>query len=296
MPDRIPSAAAEQGGVFTAAQARGDGWTGRQNRRRLTAGRWQYVAGRAMAVPSATGWTGFQLALAAQLTFSAAVTTHLTAGELHGFPIETDARSHVTAMGVHRASRNMVIHRVPIQSDDVVCLDGLVMLTNPARTALDCLSIMDSEKGLRLWSWVSSRQILDARLLRRRIAERSGRPGVVHLRTLLELVENGAVSAAEYRCHQILHEAGIGGWSAGATIRDEAGVIAVADILFARQRLVVEIDGYAAHSSKNAFIRDRRRQNRLVAAGYTILRFTWDDLEHHPLAVIRRIRQALAAA
>jgi len=30
----------------------------------------------------------------------------------------------------------------------------------------------------------------------------------------------------------------------------------------------------------------RRRQNELVLAGWTILRFTWDDLTHRPTTVL----------
>jgi len=44
--------------------------------------------------------------------------------------------------------------------------------------------------------------------------------------------------------------------------------------------VVVEIDGWVAHSGKQSFVDDRRRQNRLVRAGYTVLRFTWWDLIH----------------
>jgi very-short-patch-repair endonuclease len=38
------------------------------------------------------------------------------------------------------------------------------------------------------------------------------------------------------------------------------------------------------------------RQNRLVAAGYIVLRFTWDDLRDRPAQVIADIRRSLAMA
>ena len=39
----------------------------------------------------------------------------------------------------------------------------------------------------------------------------------------------------------------------------------------------------------------RRRQNRLVAAGYTVLRFTWDDVTRRQ-STVSQIRTALAQA
>ena len=41
------------------------------------------------------------------------------------------------------------------------------------------------------------------------------------------------------------------------------------------------------------FQRDRSRQNRLVAAGWTVLRFTWRDLVERPGYVVRTIRDVI---
>ena len=41
-------------------------------------------------------------------------------------------------------------------------------------------------------------------------------------------------------------------------------------------KLAIEVDGFEHHSSPDAFQRDRTRQNRLVALGWTVLRFTWE--------------------
>ena len=77
---------------------------------------------------------------------------------------------------------------------------------------------------------------------------------------------------------------------------DERGVIGVVDVLFVRAKLVIEVDGWRAHKDKHAFLNDRRRQNRLVTAGYTVLRFTWDDLTQRRPSVLAQICRALAAA
>jgi very-short-patch-repair endonuclease len=46
------------------------------------------------------------------------------------------------------------------------------------------------------------------------------------------------------------------------------------DFLWREQRLVVEIDGYAYHSDRQAFERDRSRDATLAAHGYRVIRVT----------------------
>jgi len=55
------------------------------------------------------------------------------------------------------------------------------------------------------------------------------------------------------------------------------------------------VDGWAWHSTADRFRADRRRQNALILAGWTVLRFTWDDLVHRPDAVLAQICAALTA-
>lgn len=67
------------------------------------------------------------------------------------------------------------------------------------------------------------------------------------------------------------------------------------DLFWADERLVVEIDGYAFHGSRAAFERDRRRDADLVAAGCAVIRITWRQAVHEPLATVARVAVARAA-
>jgi len=74
-------------------------------------------------------------------------------------------------------------------------------------------------------------------------------------------------------------------------IRDRNGVwIARVDMAWPSRGLIVELDGFATHGTPQALRADLLRQNALVAAGWTVLRFTWADRRHIPTAV----RAALA--
>ena len=66
------------------------------------------------------------------------------------------------------------------------------------------------------------------------------------------------------------------------------------DIVFEEIKLLVEIDGRAHHSARDVFEADRRRQNQLVAAGWTVLRFTPTQLANDPQEVIASVRATIA--
>jgi very-short-patch-repair endonuclease len=54
------------------------------------------------------------------------------------------------------------------------------------------------------------------------------------------------------------------------------------DCLWRRRRVAVETDGYEGHGTRQAFERDRLRDQRLKRAGYEPLRFTWRQLAERP--------------
>ena len=68
------------------------------------------------------------------------------------------------------------------------------------------------------------------------------------------------------------------------------------DALWPEHRLVVEVDSWGFHGGREAFGTDRARDAAHVAAGYRVIRFTADQLEHQPLIVIGQLSAALALA
>lgn len=251
------------------------------------------MVGDGIAAPQ-PAWTGFQLAMAARLTWPEAVASHLTAAGLHHFPLEDERAAHVIAGRGQKSRRGLKLHVLQLDTADTICLPSGITVTTPRRTAFDCLSALPFERGLDLWAWLSSRRVLDHDDLLQAVGDRRGWTGTPRLARLARVTKDGAVSEAEYRLHKLLRRAGLRGWQAGVAVRDDNGVIGVVDVLFAGQRVIVEVDGWRAHSSPSAFVADRRRQNRLVAAGYIVLRVTWDDLCTRPDAVIREIRATLS--
>lgn len=100
-------------------------------------------------------------------------------------------------------------------------------------------------------------------------------------------------SFGEVKLQDLLRKARISGWVANRGLW-VLGHLLFPDIRFREQRLVLEFDGEAVHSSHDQFEDDRRRQNLLVLAGFRVLRFTWEAVTQRPEQVIETIRMALS--
>jgi very-short-patch-repair endonuclease len=290
--DEVPRVAATQAGLFSRRQAYAEGWSSRQVRRRLEAGRWRTVAGVALAAADVEV-SSRELAWAVALTWPRAVISHELAGALRRFPIPPPVVGTATVgrdQGL--VSPGLLAHRCHLDQRDVSQVLGLPTTTE-RRTAVDLLAALPADQARRLWAWLSTRGVLDAAGLAAEIQRRPGRPGTPQLRRLLELGASGSLSAGEDLLHQLLREARLTGWTANAPIRVQGRLVAVADVVFEPARVIIEIDGYTAHSGPESFQRDRTRQNALILAGYIVLRFTWLDLTRRPQAVVREIRAAL---
>lgn len=56
---------------------------------------------------------------------------------------------------------------------------------------------------------------------------------------------------------------------------------------------IVELDGWEGHGTPSAFRDDRERDRRLTAAGYTVTRLTWNQLDDEPEAIASDLRALL---
>jgi hypothetical protein len=66
------------------------------------------------------------------------------------------------------------------------------------------------------------------------------------------------------------------------------------DALFAAQRVIVELDSWDFHRDRQAFENDRNRDADLLAAGFVVIRITWERLITRPADEAARLQQILA--
>lgn len=295
----LASAAAEQGGVFARYQARTAGYSPRRIKRRLDIGEWVIIQPQVYAARSADLGRHGLLWAAYLAGGEGAVVSHLAAAHLHGIRDHPPAPWITIPPKRHLRLRHVRLVRVHINDEDIHLLNGM-LVTSRARTIIDCLCVLPFREAVELLDRVIQQKWISLDALATRTQDSLGRRGAPQLRRLMRYATSDARFEAERRLHTLLRKAGIRGWEGNVEVRNAAGdLLAVADVLFSRLRLVIEVDGRAHHTAADRFQRDRQRQNALVAAGYIVLRFTWHDIVERPdyvLITIRDMTMRLAAA
>ncbi|WP_284328681.1 type IV toxin-antitoxin system AbiEi family antitoxin domain-containing protein [Demequina litorisediminis] len=128
-----------------------------------------------------------------------------------------------------------------------------------------------------LWAKVCAANALSAALTRTpRIPARRD------LQRVLAWFADGATSPLEVRAkHETFADARFRdfAWQVPLILRERRAVV---DMLHMRAKVAVELDGDRYHSTRDARDADRARQAELAAAGYTVLRFGWNDIVRRP--------------
>ncbi len=130
------------------------------------------------------------------------------------------------------------------------------------------------------------------------LAER-GRSGTTRLRTILEERRPGYVAPASSLEERFLGLLRASGLAEPMRQVDPGGVLGHdrrVDFAWAGPKVVVETDGGAYHDSITDRARDEARDRMLERAGWTVLRFGWNDVVHRPTSVVTILRKALHPA
>lgn len=225
-----------------------------------------------------------------------AVISHVTAATIWGLAIPLEAeesRVHLTVTpgSAVRNRPDRVIHRSPLPPDAVTTRLDL-LLTTPERTWRDLAAVLAPAALLavtdQLLAFWCTRDGLATQL-----AAHPSRRGTARARAVLAVADPRSESPMESVLRWVLHEAGLPAPVLQHVIRTPVGTFR-ADFAWPDRMLVVEFDGNV-HRERGVFVQDVRRQNALVAAGWTVLRFTSADVLGNPTHVIAQIRRALAA-
>jgi very-short-patch-repair endonuclease len=221
-----------------------------------------------------------------------AVISHRSAAYLWSLIPARPDEVDVTIVGSNRRRRKGIrLHfAARLDAQDLRAIDNL-RVTAPARTIIDFAAEAEDDE--------LEAAISEARALKRithgeleRALERAGpRKGVGRVRALLraECDTGYTRSRAERLMRRLLRAAGL---RQPLTNRPLLGYNV--DFLWPEQRLVVEVDGYQFHGHRDAFERDRKKDQVLTAAGYTVIRITWRQLTEEPIRVIAAIASALS--
>jgi very-short-patch-repair endonuclease len=271
-------------GLLTKAQLRGPAW------RRLFHG---VYADADLPVDHELRCRGAQLLLP-----GSAALARRSAAYLHGVhlagpgdPVEvTVPRAHRFGPVAGLRIRFAELAAADIASDE---RSGL-RYTAPLRTALDIAMGPDVVEAVVLLDALASGGVLrrfQVDALRERLAAtRGGRRGL----RALDLHDRAAESPQESRLRVRLVLAGLPVPQSQYVVRSPSGsFIARVDLAWPERKVAVEYDG-KWHADTAQLRRDRRRLNRLVGAGWTVLHVTGDRMRHDFDAVVAEIAACLA--
>jgi hypothetical protein len=276
---RAEDRAARQLGLLTRDQARDDGLTDSQIRRRLGSGRWRRVRTGVFAIDGAPVTWEQQLLAAVLAGPLGTVASHLAAAVVHDYPDVSRGRLEVSVpAGTQPRIEGVRVHRPQLLPEHDVQVIGGIPVTTYARTLVDCTGVLSLGQVARA---------LDAGLVGRRTTlwsvQRSldplgAAPGrhPAKLRLLLDERASGvdgAESRPEIRVRRVLDRGGLPTPVAQHWVRVGAERFRL-DFAYPDQKIAIEYDGWDSHRSRSAFDRDRRRDRLLQLAGWTVLRIT----------------------
>jgi hypothetical protein len=173
-----------------------------------------------------------------------------------------------------------------------------VTCTTPSRTLVDLAGSLGTPSLRRAVERAAVLKLLDLSAIDLALSEARRRPGVRHLRAILEdwRTPDGSVpdlrSDFEALVLPGLIAMGVPRPSTNVTLH-VGGEYLTVDFIWASQRLIVETDGEGSHGTPVAFRRDRKRDQLLLAAGYRVARVTWGQIRDERKAVVARISRAL---
>jgi very-short-patch-repair endonuclease len=297
---RVAELAAGQNAVIGRHQALACGMTGATLSRRLAEGRLQRLLPGVYVMAGAPPSWQQRLLGACIAAGPSAAASHRAAARLWGL-LDGEQPLEVT-VPLRRAPRvrHVAVHRSTDLTSDQITRRRGVPVTNPLRTMVDLGHVLGPEevedaldRGLisGRFTFVGLERLLDR-------LGRCGRSGCGVLRRVLDdraLGDQRPDGLLEPRMARLLRDADLPAAEFQYVVRDaHERHVARVDFAYPDLRLAIEVDGWSAHASRRALQSDVRRQNELVTAGWTVLRFTWHDVVRRPAKVTEDLQRFFA--
>jgi len=251
--------------------------------------------------PEVYAWSGLgdspavNLAAAALRLPAGAVFSGLTAAWLHDLDAQPCQPIDVTvpANGGVSGRAGICLHRGSLSKREVTMRHGLPATTIERTLADLCVSLALTEVVV-LADSALHRKLTSIKRLSAIADHFAGRPGATAMRQVIAHSEPAAESPMETRLRMLLVLAGLPRPVAQKSIHDRWGrFLGRPDLYYPDRKLGLEYDG-GTHRAN--LVDDNRRQNRLLAEGIRLLRFTAGDIYTRPDALLDQVRITLGRA
>jgi very-short-patch-repair endonuclease len=231
---------------------------------------------------------------------TAGVASHRAAARLWGVELATAAPLEV-AVARARSPRpaGVVVHRSSDLEPGRTSRRDRVPVTDPLRMLADLGAVADAHQVAQaLDSCLVSRLVTveGAKAELARVSVR-GRRGAGVLRDVLAdwpLAGQRPESVLEVRFARLCRRAGL----PRPTYQHEVvvgGRRRRIDFCYPSRLVAIEVDGLASRVDPLVFRDERTRQNELMLAGWSVVRFTWFDVVHRPQHVVSTLSAVLGA-
>jgi transcriptional regulator with AbiEi antitoxin domain of type IV toxin-antitoxin system/uncharacterized protein DUF559 len=209
--------------------------------------------------------------------------SHRSAADLHGLRKTIRQRIDVIVPGrAWHVRPGIDCHcSVNLGPEDITTVDA-IPVTTVARTLLDLAAIVRRRHVERALDQAEVLEVFDLRALADQLARNPHHPGAGTLRAILDTHTAGTTvtwSHLEELCLEATRVAGVAPPEVNAWVDPGDGERPIRpDFVWRAQRVTVEADGFGVHKTRQAFEDDRRRDQRLIRAGWRPLRVTQRQL------------------
>jgi len=227
---------------------------------------------------------------------SGAVLSHRSAGSLWRILPQASILPEVTRETRCQARSGLKSHCGVLRADEVRRV-GRIPVTSPPRTVFDVAASLTMGELERALNEMEVRGITDELSIPDLLERYPRKRGSVKLRVLLtdETALRGiSREELEERFTAVLEGSDLPPPRRNADLAIRGRIIE-ADCLWAEQRVIVELDGRAAHGTRRAFERDRERDRLLQVDGWRVVRITWRQLRDGAPAVLADLSTLLRA-
>ncbi|MGO9887063.1 MAG: DUF559 domain-containing protein [Solirubrobacteraceae bacterium] len=178
------------------------------------------------------------------------------------------------------------VHRSTTLTDEDVTVVNNIPCTTVHRTLLDLADVVTQRQLERSFDQAEISERLDLTAINDQLARNPTRPGAKAVRRVLTehyIGKTPTVNENEEALLAITRALGIPDPDTNAfVILDDGGPPIKADFVWRDQRVIVEADSKKWHNTRQRFEQDRVRDQRLTAAGWTIIRTTWKQMTERP--------------
>ncbi|GAA4386265.1 DUF559 domain-containing protein [Tsukamurella soli] len=288
--ERLARHLAANDGIITRGEAMSLGVTSSSIARRKAAKIWQPLGGGVFLS------TAHPLTEAARLraatVIAGGVADGLSAAWWHGVVDELPDIVTVTVPPARRCRVRSAIRfgvqRRSLLDADLTTVRGIAVTAAPLTVAEASAA---AAAGSRIMDRALQEGTVTIQTLERALERNAGRHGIARARRLVAVAGTDTESEAERRFALLLRRHRITGW-----VQQYPFGHTPIDFAFPSDRLAVEIDGWAFHRTADRAAADARKQNRLMLAGWRLLRFGWHALDQAPEDAVDQVVAALGAA